>query len=297
MSFFRNIENLTELKAEYRRLALENHPDKGGSTEKMQELNAEFDLLFRTMNIMKPVHARTEETAEGYRSQFYTANGWAGENYSLYRTTKEITALIRDGIKQMYPLTKWSVSFSSYSGGSTIRVVLMEAPYNIFREDADIKFNNYKLNQYYLHEETNLTEQALDMFQKVNDLIRSYHFSDCDGMIDYFDVNFWYDIEIGKWDKPFKVVPKTPRIGVQANPKNKQVAEIKNGKYDFSITPDVDTRDQSKLFVVKCSTPLDRDEYGHLAALIKTIGGYYSKFKHGFIFRENPSEKLKAIMA
>ena len=296
MSFFKNIKNLTELKAEYRRLALENHPDKGGSTEKMQELNAEFDLLFRTLNIMEPAHARTEETADAYRRQFYTANGWAGENYSVYRTTKEITALIRDGIKQMYPLTKWSVSFHSYSGGSTIRVMLMEAPYNVFREDADIKFNSYDLNQYHLDKETNLTEQALDMFQKVNALIRSYHFSDCDGMIDYFDVNFWYDISIGKWDKPFKVVPKTPRIGVQANPKDKKVV-ANYGKYDFSITPDVDTRDQSEMYVVKCSTPLDRDEYGRLAALIKTIGGYYSKFKHGFIFRENPSEKLKAIMA
>jgi curved DNA-binding protein CbpA len=35
MAYFKNIHSLAELKKEYRRLALENHPDKGGSTEVM----------------------------------------------------------------------------------------------------------------------------------------------------------------------------------------------------------------------------------------------------------------------
>ena len=30
MAYFKNIHSLAELKKEYRRLALENHPDKGG---------------------------------------------------------------------------------------------------------------------------------------------------------------------------------------------------------------------------------------------------------------------------
>ena len=35
MTYFKNINSLAELKKEYRHLALENHPDKGGSTEMM----------------------------------------------------------------------------------------------------------------------------------------------------------------------------------------------------------------------------------------------------------------------
>ena len=38
MKYFNHIGTLDELKSEYRRLALENHPDRGGSTEAMQEV-------------------------------------------------------------------------------------------------------------------------------------------------------------------------------------------------------------------------------------------------------------------
>ena len=49
MAYFKNIHSLAELKKEYRRLALENHPDKGGSTEVMQQINAEFERMRTTM--------------------------------------------------------------------------------------------------------------------------------------------------------------------------------------------------------------------------------------------------------
>ena len=45
MAYFKNVHSLAELKKEYRRLALENHPDKGGSTEVMQQINVEFERL------------------------------------------------------------------------------------------------------------------------------------------------------------------------------------------------------------------------------------------------------------
>lgn len=44
---------LEELKKMYRKLALKNHPDCGGSTETMKEVNAEYDTLFQRL---KNVH-------------------------------------------------------------------------------------------------------------------------------------------------------------------------------------------------------------------------------------------------
>lgn len=58
MKYFENINTLEELKKAYRKLAMQHHPDKGGSTEIMQEINNEYDLLF---NSLKNKHNETSE--------------------------------------------------------------------------------------------------------------------------------------------------------------------------------------------------------------------------------------------
>jgi hypothetical protein len=45
MKWFVNPTTLEELKAQYKKLAFANHPDMGGSTETMQEINAEYEIL------------------------------------------------------------------------------------------------------------------------------------------------------------------------------------------------------------------------------------------------------------
>lgn len=67
-----------------------------------------------------------------------------------------------------------------------------------------------------------------------------------------------------------------------------------NAAYTYDITEDTDTRDNSKIWVVKVVEKLDREEYMKVNQYIKSIGGYYSKFKHGFIFKENPAELLQS---
>lgn len=47
MKYFGTIMSFADLKRQYRKLAIANHPDKGGSTQAMQEINAEFETLYR----------------------------------------------------------------------------------------------------------------------------------------------------------------------------------------------------------------------------------------------------------
>lgn len=63
MKWFNNPETLEDLKKQYKRLAFQNHPDRGGKTSDMQEINAEYEDLFSRL---KDVH----KNAQG---EFYTA--------------------------------------------------------------------------------------------------------------------------------------------------------------------------------------------------------------------------------
>lgn len=51
MKYFTNINTLDELKAAYRRLSMKHHPDRGGDTATMQEINAEHDELFEQLKL------------------------------------------------------------------------------------------------------------------------------------------------------------------------------------------------------------------------------------------------------
>ena len=45
--FFYNVETLEELRGQYRKQVMKYHPDHGGRTEDMQELNAEYDRFLQ----------------------------------------------------------------------------------------------------------------------------------------------------------------------------------------------------------------------------------------------------------
>ena len=49
MKHFVNVETIAELKAQYKKLAFKNHPDRGGDTVIMQEINAEYDFLIKNL--------------------------------------------------------------------------------------------------------------------------------------------------------------------------------------------------------------------------------------------------------
>ena len=56
--FFTHCTTLDELKAEYRRLAMRHHPDRGGDTETMQRINAEYEAKFE---LLKHEHNATHD--------------------------------------------------------------------------------------------------------------------------------------------------------------------------------------------------------------------------------------------
>lgn len=69
--------------------------------------------------------------------------------------------------------------------------------------------------------------------------------------------------------------------------------EFNASNYTFEVTEDTDTRDNSKIYLVKVAEKLNHKEYLQMNKYIKSLGGYYSKFKHAFLFKDDPTEILK----
>ena len=71
MKYFNGVTSLDELKKEYRRLSMINHPDRGGNIEIMKAINAEHDDIFEILkkqhNASADEYHQTTETAEEFR--------------------------------------------------------------------------------------------------------------------------------------------------------------------------------------------------------------------------------------
>lgn len=65
---------------------------------------------------------------------------------------------------------------------------------------------------------------------------------------------------------------------------------------EYTIIEDIDTRDNSTIYLLKVMEKLTREDYITVNKYIKTLGGYYSKFKHGFLFREYPETLRREVV-
>jgi len=243
MKYFTKAKTIEEAKSLYKKLAMANHPDISLSPEAtkiMQEINEEFDMVFKFLKRSYPETSKAStnsDTSTSYRSEFYTQNGWKGEKYDSSLHGKDIAKLLREYVKFVYPLWKFSIT-SDYN---SIDVHVMEGPFFIYvpMEEAKQKIrssgklSNYynndeaymlecltrdydspisQVNHYHIDEDYMLTDFAKLMFKDIDSFLVDYTRDDSDAMIDYFNCNLYRNLSVGKWDKPFTVVEKTLRI-------------------------------------------------------------------------------------
>jgi hypothetical protein len=62
-----------------------------------------------------------------------------------------------------------------------------------------------KINEYYPEKE--FDGRILPIFQNIKDAMMKGNHNNSDIMTDYFDVGWYIDIQVGEWNKPFKVLP------------------------------------------------------------------------------------------
>lgn len=333
--YFKSVKSFDNLKAQYKCLLKENHPDNGGDVSAMQEINAEYDALFR---IWKDRQEKTtgqpvQETADSTRTQFYTAFGWEGKNHDWNRSLKDVAVIVRSYVKEKYPTYKFSVRTDYGSMCQELRVTLKESPIEIYKTFEELTQDDKhtlirKMNHSYLFQLTSwndaelkeeferiwnkngnfykcLNEATQAVIEDVDSFVNSYNYEDCDSMIEYHHVDFYYFGCAQNNGEDIVIVPKTARVGKRSDAparKHEKAKEHDTGNalegktgYSFQIQEDTDTRDGSAIWVVKIKEQLSKEEYIRINKAMQTIGGYYSRFKHGFLFRFEPSEKLKEV--
>lgn len=130
MKYFENVNSLEELKKEYRRLAMKHHPDVGGDTTIMQEINAEHDILFE---VLKRAHnAKADEDKSGKT-----------------RKTTETPEEFRDIVSVLLKLDGIEVELCNswlWIGGDT-------RPHKDALKAAGCRWSNNKKKWYWRHEE------------------------------------------------------------------------------------------------------------------------------------------------
>ena len=141
---------------------------------------------------------------------------------SEYRNIKDIAATIRETLKREFPQCKFSVQIERYSMGQSLHVALMKAPFEAFdselQQNGDPRTRNYsQLNEHQLRADgvmqvsngTCLTSRAWSVMKRVDQIVNAENWDRSDSMTDYFDVNYYTHLNIGKWNKPFEVTNKT----------------------------------------------------------------------------------------
>lgn len=128
---------------------------------------------------------------------------------------QEKKAVIRDALKKVMPKSwKWSLSVYHHS---TIVLTIKSAPYDLIQEVYRVNNNrvcadyqkfqekpkSVDVNPYWLQNQFDI---HLPVFEQIVKALKGADwYDDSDIMTDYFNTAYYYDIKLGRWDKPFEV--------------------------------------------------------------------------------------------
>ena len=138
MKYFTNIKSFSDLKKQFRALVIANHPDKGGSTEVMQEINKEFEQLYNIWKDRKDMEQDTTgyandyegASANEYSKNVYEEYGWTGSRRDRWYSRDELKKIFAKWLKETYKNCTFSISLNGYK---SIKVCLLKSDFNPFK--------------------------------------------------------------------------------------------------------------------------------------------------------------------
>lgn len=119
---------------------------------------------------------------------------------------KEIAAELKRVIPKGW---KWTLAVRHHS---TIVLNIAAAPIDLIA-DANVKrkadnqqaVDYYSVNPYWYHE--HFSPEVVALLKPILEALNRGNYNNSDIQSDYFDVGWYVDVNIGRWNKPFVVLP------------------------------------------------------------------------------------------
>lgn len=219
------------------------------------------------------------------KTSFYTSNGWAGKNYDSDLTGKEIAAKVRQYAKENHPEYNFSIT-RGWSGSSMIiKIRIKGGPRAPFVSGRTLLTTNAACVSGY---EKDLDPEVYAALEDVCSYLQSFNYNDSDGMIDYFDANFYTDVVLDSED--YRITP--PRSEKVAGPaKTAEAVSVPSGG-GFEIVSYSD-----KAIAVFGDTRAVKD-------VLKALGGRFNpalrsngEKRAGWVFSKRQEEAVRAAFA
>lgn len=113
--------------------------------------------------------------------------------------TADRTREIKKELKAKFPNLTFSVRREHYTSVD-VAIVAGDVDFSdLLNEDGRTykQLNHYYLDNYGKHSQ---------LFKDIYKIVDEGNYNNSDSMTDYFDVGFYVDMSIGKWDKPYQYV-------------------------------------------------------------------------------------------
>lgn len=220
---------------------------------------------------------------------FYTSNGWAGKNYDRNLKGKDIAAKVRAFVKNEFPDFKFSIRSKFGMLADTIYITVLSGPIPALCEGNTRPYES-SISGFGDAFKGRITDKMLAVLDKVYSFVSSFRYSDCDGMIDYFDTNFYCWMYVGR---PYQITEKKERNNNHANNPN-QSREVKPVE---SVSGFEIVEYSEKSIAVFGDTKSIKDELKALCGKFNPALKNNGEKRAGWIFPKKQADKVRALLA
>lgn len=220
---------------------------------------------------------------------FYTQNGWDGSNYDRNLSTREIAAKVRTYAKNKYPDFKFSIRYKWSLYADALYIELKSGTCRPFVGGSRSAQRGYMSTMSTVRdwEKDELTPEVFTALDDVTTYANSFRYNDSDGMIDYFDTNFYLDISVSK---EYKVI----------DPKAKKTKESKQNitkKTKYANAEGLEIVNYSeKAIAVFGDTKAVKEQLKELGGRFNLYLSYKDGKRAGWIFSKRQADKVKTLI-